>query len=127
MGHLPPGACRHPQANPQRCLGAAPPQSDGEQAIEQSRDAYAAAVARLSALLEERRSVYQFADLAVSLEGSGPDADIGAPAMEVCYRVLAAINQRVKTDAGEQGLSRRGGGRLAGGSRKWQPASERAA
>jgi hypothetical protein len=63
-------------------------------------DAYAAAVARLTGLLEERRDVYAYADLAVPLEGSGPDADIGAPAMEVAYRVLTALNQRITDDAG---------------------------
>ncbi len=72
-------------------------QSDAEQ---QQADAYTAAVARLTALLDERRPLYQDADITVSLEGSGPDADIGAPAMEVAYRVLAAINQRIKDDAG---------------------------
>lgn len=64
-------------------------------------DAYAAAVARLSALLEERQQLYQISDLTVSLEGSGPDADLGAPAMMVCYRVLVLLNQRIKADTGE--------------------------
>lgn len=87
-------------------------------------DAYAAAVARLTGLLEQRRDVYAVADLVISLEGSGPDADIGAPAMEVAYRVLAALNQRIKDDAGGcdlagkgsrggRGCSQGGGGRLS--------------
>jgi hypothetical protein len=59
-------------------------------------------VNRLTALLEQRRELYQIADLTVSLEGSGPDAELGAPAMVVCSRVLAAINQRIKVDAGER-------------------------
>lgn len=42
----------------------------------------------------------QIADLTISLEGSGPDGDLGAPAMVVAYRLLSAINQRVKDDAG---------------------------
>lgn len=74
-------------------------QSEGEQQ-QAAEDAYTAAVARLTALLDERRPLYQDADITVSLEGSGPDADIGAPAMEVAYRVLSAINQRIKDDAG---------------------------
>lgn len=56
-------------------------------------------MARLDALLEERRPLYASSDITVSLEGTGPDADIGAPAMEVCLRVLSAINQRIKDDA----------------------------
>lgn len=69
-----------------------------------ARNAYAAAVARLTALLQERQALYGTADITVSLEGSGPDADIGVPAMEVCYRVLAAINQRIKDDTGALGV-----------------------
>ena len=85
-----------------RLLPPALPVQSGEQsdAEQQQADAYTAAVARLTALLDERRPLYQDADITVSLEGSGPDADIGAPAMEVAYRVLAAINQRIKDDAG---------------------------
>lgn len=93
-------------------------QSDTEQQQQQS-DEYSAAVARLTALLDERRPLYQDADITVSLEGSGPDADIGAPAMEVAFRVLSAINQRIKDDAGGWGGS--GGAREAGGWRERQP------
>lgn len=74
----------------------APTQKEGEA----GGDAFDATVARLSALLEQREPLYRGADITVSLEGSGPDADIGAPAMEVCLRVLSAINQRIKDDAG---------------------------
>lgn len=48
--------------------------------------------------------IAQIADLTISLEGSGPDSDLGAPAMVVAHRVLSAINQRVKDDAGGRGL-----------------------
>lgn len=90
-------------------------QSDTEQQQQQS-DEYSAAVARLTALLDERQPLYQDADITVSLQGSGPDADIGAPAMEVAYRVLSAINQRIKDDAGGWGRGRGDkGGQGAGG------------
>lgn len=72
---------------------------DGQQ---QQSDAYQAAVERLTELLEQRQPLYQIADLTISLEGSGPDGDLGAPAMVVAHRVLAAINQRVKDDAEER-------------------------
>lgn len=72
---------------------------DGQQ---QQSDAYQAAVERLTQLLEQRQALYQIADLTISLEGSGPDGDLGAPAMVVAYRLLSAINQRVKDDAEER-------------------------
>jgi shikimate kinase len=57
-------------------------------------------VARLAALLEERRQQYGAADLVVSLEGDTPaTADLGAPAALVVLRVLLAINERVAKDA----------------------------
>lgn len=73
-------------------------EAGGEQ---QSADAYAAAVARLTALLEERAPLYAGSDITVSLEGEGPDAALGVPAMEVCARILLAIDSRIKGDAGE--------------------------
>ncbi|KAI3438459.1 hypothetical protein D9Q98_000888 [Chlorella vulgaris] len=77
-------------------------QGEGKAAGGEGLEEYHAAVARLTALLEDRRVLYEMADLAVGLEGSGPDADIGAPAMEVTYRVLHAINERVKNDTEER-------------------------
>lgn len=43
-------------------------------------------MARLSALLEERRQQYEFSDLTISLEGAGPEAQLGAPAIVVACR-----------------------------------------
>lgn len=65
-------------------------------------DAYHAAVERLTQLLEQRQALYRSADIVVSLEGTGPDAELGAPAMLIAFRVLSAINQRVKDDAEER-------------------------
>lgn len=41
---------------------------------------------KLGSILEERRKFYENADVVVSLEGYGRDADNGAPTPAVMYR-----------------------------------------
>lgn len=63
-------------------------------------DGYEAAVARLTALMEERADMYGQSDLMVSLEGPpGPTAQLGAPAALVTLRVLLAVTDRIRRDA----------------------------
>ena len=57
-------------------------QAEGEGEEQQ----HAATVARLSALLEERRQQYEFSDITIALEGAGADAQLGAPAIVVACR-----------------------------------------
>lgn len=61
-------------------------------------EAQAVEVARgkLGSILEERRKFYENADVVVSLEGYGRDADNGAPTPAVMYRLLTAINEKVQ-------------------------------
>lgn len=66
------------------------PQAEGEQQQEQQQqqgasEEYAAAVKRLTALLDERRKQYEFSDIEVSLEGEGGQ-HTGAAAGIVAYR-----------------------------------------
>eukprot|EP00887_Chlorella_sp_A99_P004650 scaffold4.g4650.t1 len=65
---------------------------------EDEGDAYAAAVAQLTRLTEEREDMYGQSDLMVSLEG-GEDLARGAPPALVALRVLLAIADRIRRDA----------------------------
>lgn len=61
---------------------------------------YRATLDRITALLEERKEQYDFADLTVSLEGQDPaTADFGATPAEVVLRVLLALHHRIISDA----------------------------
>lgn len=61
---------------------------------------YRSTLAKVSALLEDRKEQYGFADLVVSLEGEdAATADLGAPPAVVVLRVLLAINHRIVKDA----------------------------
>lgn len=74
--------------------------AQGQEGV-QGGDERAAAVERLTKLLEERRKQYEFSDIQVSLEGDeGPGS--GAPAGVVAYRVLAALSKRIKDDAAQR-------------------------
>lgn len=64
--------------------------------------AYRQAVDRLSHLLEQRKEQYGESDIMVSLEGSGPTAELGAPAPLVALRVLLALDDRIRRDAAER-------------------------
>ena len=64
-----------------------------------------ALVGKLSALLEDRKEQYTFADITVSLAGedvaagAGAAADFGAPPAVVAHRVLLALMQRISQDS----------------------------
>lgn len=57
---------------------------------------YAAAKGKLDSLLEARTKYYENADLTISLEGYGMDADKGAPTAVVMYRLLSALKQKIE-------------------------------
>ncbi|GLC41195.1 hypothetical protein PLESTB_001528100 [Pleodorina starrii] len=65
-------------------------------------DPQAAARAKLGSLLDERRRFYENADVVVSLEGYGRDAENGAPSPAVMYRLLTAVNEKVQAKKREQ-------------------------
>lgn len=56
---------------------------------------YASAKAKLDTLLAERTQYYETADLKISLEGYGSDADKGAPTAVVMYRLLCALKKKI--------------------------------
>jgi shikimate kinase len=51
--------------------------------------------AKLAELLDKRTKYYENADVTVSLEGFGQDADKGAPTAVVMYRLLQAIRAKI--------------------------------
>jgi hypothetical protein len=57
---------------------------------------------KLAALLEQRQRYYENADVVVTLEGYGRDAEGGAPTAAVMYRLLSAINEKVQAKKREQ-------------------------
>ncbi|EFJ52530.1 hypothetical protein VOLCADRAFT_86714 [Volvox carteri f. nagariensis] len=57
---------------------------------------------KLAALQEQRRRYYENADVVVTLEGYGKDAEAGAPTAAVMYRLLSAINEKVQAKKREQ-------------------------
>jgi len=58
-------------------------------------NAYEVAQSKLKALIEERTKYYENADVVISLEGFGQDADKGAPTAVVMYRLLQAVKQKI--------------------------------
>lgn len=63
-------------------------------------EVYEKTVEKLSALLQERKEQYGFADIVVSLEGEDSStSDLGAPAAVMVLRVLSAVNDRIRRDA----------------------------
>lgn len=51
--------------------------------------------AKLTELLDKRTKFYENADVTVSLEGHGQDADKGAPTAVIMYRLLQAIRAKI--------------------------------
>jgi shikimate kinase len=58
-------------------------------------NAYDVAESKLKALIEERTKFYENADVVISLEGYGQDAEKGAPTAVVMYRLLQAVKQKI--------------------------------
>lgn len=59
-------------------------------------NAVAKTTERLAKLLEERRKYYENADLVVPLVGYGQDAEGGAPAAVIMYRLLTQLKDRIE-------------------------------
>jgi shikimate kinase len=73
---------------------------DGAETMSEE-EIFDATVGRLEALLEARRSQYAYADLTVSLEGTGDD-DAAADPATVVLRILTSLNARIRKDAKER-------------------------
>ncbi|GFH07513.1 uncharacterized protein HaLaN_02325, partial [Haematococcus lacustris] len=78
----------------------APADSNG-QPVSQA-ELYEAAKAKLDSLLSERTQFYESADLTISLEGYGQDAETGAPTAVVMYRLLLALKKKIDDTKAER-------------------------
>ncbi|KAK9820867.1 hypothetical protein WJX81_007558 [Elliptochloris bilobata] len=77
--------------------------AQGGAAAQEGGGEYEAMVARIQCLLQQRGERYAAADLRVSLAaGPGAAPDTGAPAAVVTWRLLHALNERLKADAAER-------------------------
>lgn len=68
----------------------------------EEQDKHSATTEKLDGILSKRRELYRSADIHVSIEGLAKDKDLGAPSAVVVYRILDAINQRIKEAAAER-------------------------
>lgn len=88
------------EKRPLLMAGAAP--GGGEAGAPTQAAVVAAAQAKLTALLDERRKFYENADVVVPLQGYGADAEGGAPTAAVMYRLMTAVNEKVQAKKRER-------------------------
>jgi len=69
--------------------------TSGRPMLDGSNDEHEATLEKISGLLNDRKQLYERADVRVSLEGSDKDADTGAPPAVVVHRLLTSLKEKL--------------------------------